>query len=506
MTRSREGGPPPNPEQQAFLNDLLDAVPVLPVGVVTTASGESILDIIQPPEDDEDIDVYAWHGTRDLVVDVRRTRRDTTGPVIGLEICSSTPIASAHSTAREFDHCRVKARGIGQAFMTTEGIEQLRDADKRLVPLAQSLARDEDSRALMIAAIQRTLFELTPDQLGDVIELRKRLSYNLATQQFAYEKVTAPSEQDEDGIEAGWGLRYAYRDAGRNYLEMLSCLKVPSGWAKYAQEGIKSGQKTNFEALREIARTTDSVGEELALGYIAWQADVIARLVANNPDFRVSRFLSMDMLPPDTIASHSVANMPSSTKSMHLFSHAIASLFNPKRHIQGDIRDELPVPDNSLTFIVSFDGWRPFSNSESTNIAELRRQADEAVLVLEALYKKLKPGGQLVIFPWAESKTSWKERRVLDELKGELGRRINHGVDARTFHKDTVDAWMTVGDRALAETTSMLGGRGSQTFEALIVTKLARNMVERPARNADRARKAGEAAGKLAASQARNQD
>ena len=164
---------------------------------------------------------------------------------------------------------------------------------------------------------------------------------------------------------------------------------------------------------------------------------------------------------------------------MNMFSHAVNSLFEPNMHIVGDALQPLPFPDCSLALITCFDGWPFHFKLDGFTDSQLEELAVLAVATLKNWYDKLIYGGKAIIFPWTIEGNDPTSEQVLLNITAEVGRQTGTGISLKLFHRETLEEWMSEGDRQLTDDlSSRIFANDKTFFQALIIEKPARGFVE----------------------------
>lgn len=394
-------------------------------------------------------------------------------PILGVDVCSSTPVYVQILRAHEFSRHGARARELTKTMFGTESISHLKGLG--MAELGLTLARNEAGRDLLEAAIQDVLFtmiqpETVRDSHGSNQQLEARFFGKLMTQALVYD------ETRNDGNLAfkpnqilgpdGRPLNYA-RALGN--MAMLSQDHISVQARRRLSSGLGSEDDYELAARMQAAGLMD-VGN-----FIRWQADYLASSIAGNKRFRIARFFSMDVADPTDIVASSLAHTPAATQETEIFAQALASLYEPRQHIHGNVFEALPFPDNSLALITCFDGFPagfqldPKLHSDNEDFGKV------ALDVLLGWYRKLSPGGKIVIFPWTVYSDTYKEQKanqkVLDAVVVELGRRIHNGVDRKWIPNEVLEEWMSVGDRETSDKLSPVLAQRQPYAEALIINK-----------------------------------
>jgi hypothetical protein len=420
---------------------------------------------------------YAWTRLAVWLISRDSYREVDADAIVRLSNCSSVPYEAALAMGEEFNRRGRKASEIVRSLLSETSMQPLKTSEdtQELLPLAVALTKHSKgknarfdptsslARDLLVAAVHRTIYEITLDEFNDIEKLKIRLRDTMSSQRYMYIQ-----DLDFGDIESSWGVRYEYKDAGQTYLDAVSSLGVPSPAALQARRQLRTDAQN--VSLREAARETVPAGDELAQKYIEWQVGKAAALIFGSPQLRPYRSLSMDIAPPDTILEGSLANLPPSLVGSNIIPHAFASLYNEQQHLRGDTYKPIPAPDGSLALITNIDGM-PYHSSPAHTEAEVSRFKERNIAMLVDGYAKLAPGAELVIFPWDVANGGPEQLQVLDEIVYEFGNLIRNSVDRRVFHLSTLKDWMSDADRQIAEELSPIFRSGRHHFEALIIRK-----------------------------------
>lgn len=421
---------------------------------------------------------YAWERLPSWLARASETYKQIGNiPIVTLDLCASVPLYAQLLRGNEFLRDGNRARDLSSSLVGNEALQNLKNNHGNLVPTARAFSQDGESRNMLSAILQESLYEITPEEVARDQKYKRnglfqqRLQEKLFTQRHFY--VQERDEKDAPDVEVGWGLRIHKTEDDRSYLEHIQELQIPSQTAVEARQRLANSDGRG-QSDRELAKQTQEVGVELATEYIEWQAGYLASLVVGDKRYKPARFLSMDSSDPEDIALSGIANTPDTTKSLNLFSHAISSLFEPRQHITGNMFKELPFPDNSLALITCFDGW-PFHFQADE---ELHGDADfgqVAVDTLLSFYAKLAHGGKIVIFPWTTNRESHEDRKadkkVLEGALVEFGRKVHHGISRDLLPREVLFEWMSHSDRETSERLSPIFELPDEFFEAVIIDK-----------------------------------
>jgi hypothetical protein len=473
----------PAVESQHFVNDLLAWIPPLPVGKLPTEQ------FFPEPgtKDGTDAPGFAWGRLPRFMSETKHSFSGITEPIITLDVCSSVPLYAQMLRTREFTRSGTRATELTNNLYGAQAIMELKDIDLELRSLAAAVAsrpRNVEQqfglREHMISAIQASLYTQHEGKTKE--EFEDELSRTLREQTKIYQKQAFdPDDPDACGLETRWQMRYNEVETQQTYIEILAQTQLHTPEAVRAAQLMSTSSKAAHNLfLRTVARQTRPAGKELADRLADWQVAKIAQEVVGNPRYRVARFLSMDLDKPAHIAASSLLKTPQATQRMNMFSHAVNSLFEPKMHLQGNALEPLPVPDRSLALITCFDGWPfhfPLDQYADSQLSEL---ADLAVATLKNWYDKLVYGGKAIIFPWTVEGDDPKVERLLLNVTAELGRITGIGVNLKLFHRETLEGWMSEGDRQLADVqSSRIFANNKEFFQALMIEKPHKGMAER---------------------------
>lgn len=334
---------------------------------------------------------------------------------------------------------------------------------------------------------------LTPSDLdgpsGFYMPLAKKIFAKLMGQHYIYEET-----REGTHVEGSRGLhvdRYDIREPGGadTYpTRLMRSLEVPTLGSLEARERLAAKQLAmkrgalspelflaETEADRELARSTQAVGKNVIEYFVAWQARKLAQLIVNDPiRFKPARYLSMDYAEPMDIALSSLKNMPEVARSRPIYGHAVSSLFDPYQHIQGNMFEPLPFPDNSVTLITGFDGWPAHFRTDPEIHGP---DADFGQVALNALlhfYQKLAFGGKIVISPWGTLRKDHRDEKadekVLDGVLTEFSTRTGQHAHVARASRSTFEGWMSVADRQIAEVSPIFQLRGD-SVNSLVINK-----------------------------------
>lgn len=470
----------PRTEEDDYMATLLEWRTPLPVGSADIDLSEiDFTDSATEPG-------YAWERLPRWLYEVKETYKSTDGPIICLDLCSSTPLYAQHLRTHQFvrdgDHAK---RLVGQSLDATLQNPKRPGWQEIFKPMSVALSKDTEARDLLAAALQECIYTITYDESSEnsddpITSFASRLFDKLLDQDYIF--VNDDSYSD---VESSWRLRIDKVIKHVSYIERIQKLQIPSELAIVARS-ILQDEPQDKEA-RQFAKDKKSINQMDALEFIAWQSINIAKLVVGNKTYRPSRYLSMDSANPTDIALSSIFNTPESTQKMNMFSHAINSLSRSYQHIQQNLFDELKFPDNSLTLITCIDGW-PFHFQLDDEIHNHHEDFGEvAVNTLLGLYKKLNYGGKIIIFPWTVQSESHSEHkaaeRVLESAVDEFERRTKAGVYLRRLSRDTLMSWMSLSDRQTAEKLSPIFNSKGDRFNVLQITKPHKKLEEANRRN-----------------------
>ncbi|HVV66750.1 MAG TPA: hypothetical protein VHB72_01610, partial [Candidatus Saccharimonadales bacterium] len=230
---------------------------------------------------------------------------------------------------------------------------------------------------------------------------------------------------------------------------------------------------------RQITRDAQSPGEAVVDYFIAWQARFLARQIKKDPArYKPARHVSMDLADPHAIALSSIANMPKTAQDRELYTHAVASLYDPRQHITGNIFEELPFEDGSLTLITGFDGYPSYFQKDETIHGSGMDWGEIALNIMEGWYRKLAYGGKMVISPWTTYRSNYphfkSDKKILDAVKTEFSTRTGQPVHVVRISKKALEGWMSDSDRDLASSISPMFSR-EDFIDTVIINKPNKN-------------------------------
>jgi hypothetical protein len=467
---------PTGPEQ--YLTDVLNWRPPIPYGFADISALAKQAKSIEAGEPG-----YAWERLPLWLAKVEETYEGIGKlPIVTLDIGSSVPLYAQYLRTYEFMRDGVRARELSNVLFDDTALRLLQKKDKRFKPLTLVAARDEASKLLLESALQEFLYTSAPGDIdpstGRYDELAENLFERLMSQRYTFSEERTGTHREDSR-----GLRVIKTEDSQSYFQRISNLPVPSTRALQARQTLAVYKDS--EESRALAGETEPVGEELAERLIKEQARMLAyTLKHNSRRYRPARFLSFDSSDPAEIALSSLINMPESTRSLELFSHAVNSLGERRQHVTGSIFETLPFPDNSLALITCFDAWPfhfqtdPGTHGVNANFKEV------AVNTLQNMYEKLAYGGRLVIFPWAIKRGSYEEtlgdtlmfRAVEKEFALRTG--VRHGVGTELFPAEVLMDWMSVSDRQTAEDMSPIFESQDDAFDVLTIKKPSASSVK----------------------------
>lgn len=534
---------------EAFLDDLLLWRPPLPVGRIDFSG---LFKEDRNPDNLNEAPGYAWERLPRWITEIDKTfMQNPERPIICFDLCSSIPLNAQMLRALEFGRSGRRAREIVRGLFTEDVIAEVEDPDFRALHTAA--AQDKTGRSLLESATQAILHTLNSHDMagGDADLARKRLTDRfyevLPTQHEAYEM-----EDGSRNIETRWSLCFTSEEHQVTYFESLTLLRWRTPEARQIGEDLQERFKqvkrdvtvtyrNELEALqssseepaeakddapkefsrnasrkigREILARTyalcrediagagekEFVGDQLAKRYLDWQIDKLVEVISGNKRYRPARFMSLDMSSRALIANSSLMATSEETQSTNLFSHAVASLFDPHQHMPRDMFEPLPVPDDTLTFITCYDAWplgTSFDNPDNgagfdweaapMTDDEVRLCMYVAVDRLFGFYKKLAPGGKLVIFPWATFDNNERSNSILRRVATQLSLMIGHGVNRTIFHHAALEQIMSESELATTKTLSLaFSDTEDNAVEALIVEKPDSGLVAQHTRDLER--------------------
>jgi hypothetical protein len=463
----------PSPEE--YLNEVVNWRPSVPHGRADISELEERADGLSPTAPG-----YAWERLPLWITKVSEAYQTADGPIIGVDLGSSTPMYAQYLRGVEFTRDGERAKELARDLFSDEAFRLLRGENGWMRPLAVATSRDYLGKALVESSIQETLYTLTANDLSapdnKAAELARKLSERFSEQRYIY-----GHEKRGTHVEGSQGLRIMRGEARVSYFERLSNLRVPTTRALDARYRLARDNRSKED--RVLAKETQSAGEGVAERLIGWQARFIAHKMQADPRrYRPARFLSLDNLPPEEIALSGLANMPDSTKSMPLFSHAVNSVFEPREHITGNMF-EPPFPSDSVTLITSIDSWPYHFQTDPEIHGENPDFQTAALETLLKWYDILAYGGKMVIFPWAIRHDSYDEAKasldseVLDRVRTAFSAATGQMVHGARASRSTLEGWMSVADQQTAQGTSPIfdATRGwpadEDPYDALIINK-----------------------------------
>lgn len=433
---------------------------------------------------------YAWERLPRWIAEIEDTfKKSSEVPVVQLDLGSSLSLNVQMMRALEFKRCGERARDLVDELFSRTPDSEPSDTWFGHIDYAVKHATAKNKgavvgsktlRNLLESAVQEVLYTRNSDDMvgGDesVKRLTDRYSSQLLTQSDTYH-----FERGGEDTESRWQIKARSQEEPCTYFEYISAVKCRS------RAAIRAGKRMAVNGFNkddmEIAQQKVAIGENLAAEYIYWQATVLASLTANNSRYRPARFISVDRTAPIDIALSSLVNTPQSTRNMNLFSHAIKSLFDPNQHIQADIFEPLPVPDNSVTLITCFDAWPFHSSFEGMTDEEKQTAIFAAVETIYGWYKKLTYGGKIVIFPWETQDRNQNSRKILEEVTTQISLLIGHDYKESSFHVASLRELLSEADAVTATSLSdVFGTVDSNRIGSLIVEKPHKKLVDRHAK------------------------
>lgn len=477
------GYPSHEKNHEQYLQVALDTKPSIPCGVVDLGEIAKILDTFEPTEPG-----YAWERLPGWLARIEQVFQDIgNAPIIALDIGSSVPIYVEMLRSLEFSRDRRRASGVVSGLFNEASFSKLRERKGYLKKLHTAVARDSAARELLETVVAECLYQITPREAQTGFsENEKSLLPFMESVIRKMTKVDYIYYEDESGtIESSWGLQISKDQKDITYIDRLSQLELPtyeafSAGVKLSQH-FNSNDKTKFNTeelkeLKEAAQEKASSNEGIITEYILWQVDQLARKIVGNRRYKPARFFSSDSADPKVTAASSLKHTPRPTQELHIFSRAIDSLVRSKCHLSHNIFDEPPFPDNSLALITCFDAWPLHFQKDPSRHTKDQDFQTITVDVLEGLYKKLAPGGKIVIFPWRTSRKLYQDekddRKILNSVKIELARRVGHGIDESTLHIQTLrEEMMSQSDIHTSELLSPVINKRYEDVSALVITK-----------------------------------
>ncbi len=484
MSRGYELRRSPNPE--AHINEILHARPPIPSGRADLSELIRRLEGIPAGEPG-----YAWERLPAWLAKFSEAYQSIPKylPIVTLNAGSSTPLREGYLRAKEFLRDGARAKELVAETFDKEAFEELRDYDERLVPIAHQIASDEEARALLVAAVQDCIYQITPEEAKGEAKTNPLMEERILEKLLLDWQSQYVQNIGGDDIESRWGLRFETVESDLTYFERVAEVGIATTDAQWARRLLAQEAELaeyhqaqlrfdsvngDINGYRELAHQTKPAKAELAARYIAWQAKFLANMIVGNPRYKPARHLSMDAADPMQIAASALANTPAATQELNMFSHAMASLEDPHQHLQGNVFDELPFPPNSIAMITCFDAW-PFHFQIDDRPGGEKEIYNAAVATLLEWYDKLAYGGKIVIFPWATNKSSDSDRKAdkkaLEAALVEFSRRVGHGASRDLVATEVLRSWMSSSDEQILETMSSIFTSKDTHLDVLVISK-----------------------------------
>lgn len=463
-------------DSEAYIRDVLSWRPPLPVGQLEIShifSEGKTLSSRGPG--------YAWESLPRWVAETKEAFRNTGDvPILSVDVCSSLPLFAQLQRAGEFGRSGDRARELTRSMFSTENIHRLANVNPELIALGKAISNDNRIRALIAAATQETLYCLSSE------DVRTDQPSRTVFQQMIAQKIAAQNcvyEEDKNGsdIEVGWGYRFKASLSEEPSIALIADLPVPTADAIVARRRLAKGfgpilMNRDLAGLRQqdiqTAKLTQPAGGKMACQYIDWQASYLAEVIIDQTRYRPARFFSIDIADPNEIALSSWVDTPSTTKAMNLYSHAVASLFEPRQHIVANMLAPLPFPDNSVALFTFIDGWPHDFPALGRGEISLRQFKLDATNILQSYYKKLAYGGKIVIFPWLLPNGGQAEDYTLRLVEAAFSEWSHQGVGKKLYGQKTLAEYMSSSDAEINERgLSSIVFSDSPFYEALIIDK-----------------------------------
>jgi hypothetical protein len=465
--------------EQELYDRVFSFRPPLPVGVVDISWIED-----EAGHRTADHPGYAWERLPRWLAEIRDTYKNAGQvPVFHIDLGSSIPLYAQHMRALEFKRCDERANEFVRRLKNEHpsvdgGTHELAFLHKEIFSGGKTTSL---AQGLLLSALQRVLFTRNLDDMADgdlaraQVIFTQRLYRALQTQTNLYLR-----DKSHTDIESNWGIKFHDEAQPRTYAEVVADTGIATPVSIEAGKRLGSGESDDAAMDRELARERSAAGRELADKYLYWQAQKLAIMIADDPRLRPARFVSADMADPLEIAVSSVLTTPNSTKRLHLFSHAVSSLFNENLHMRHNLVEPLPVPDNSVTLITCFDAWPFYSTFEDLSDEEVDLATDVAIDMLYSWYEKLAYGGKMVIFPWVTQERDARSHEVLSNIKLWMSLLTGTQIGGGVFHDATLMDIMSESDHQTAARLSPIFASGRKPeVEVLIIEKPNRLLVKR---------------------------
>ncbi len=472
-------------EQTEVLEDILRWRPPLPVGAIDLSQYRLALPSSEPTEPG-----YAWERLPRWLTTIDDTfKKASDVPVVHLDLCSSVPLYAQMMRALEFKRSSERARELVAAMYSDTAPQQFPMAHELVevhtAASDNSIRNKTPLRRLLVSAVQRVLYTRNSGDMaqGDTEESHQlfadRLAAEIANQQVIYD-----CDVSGDDSESKWQLKFYEESQDANLLDMFSrlAIRTPDAWAA----GLRMKHYGVNDEDRALAAERQPAGENLARDYIQWLANGLAAGIAGNERYRPARFISLDQSQPIDIASSSLQVTPESTRHMNMYSHALASLFDPNMHLVGDIFEPLPMPDNSVTLITCMDAWPFYSNFDGLSGEEIDGAIYKATEIIGNWYDKLAYNGKMVIFPWSVEGGNPRDAAILRQTAAQLSLRFGHAVQPHLFHRGTLMEFLSEADRTTATELSPIFKGDVDDIYALIIEKPAKALVKQHAKSLGR--------------------
>lgn len=370
---------------------------------------------------------FAWVQMLRFLSHSRRARKETDGPVLHLDVCSSVPLGSELQRSLDFTRCEIYAKGLiesllGQEAESTYGDPQATELVRKFLAPKRSLPR-----RLLKSHLRRVLYTIGEDEI-EPGGSPGQLSYLLANRlmfESAWGRDLYVTERSHEHYEGRMAIDTTMYEAEETLLDLAAKLGAPTVGAIEAREN----HRRELEELRERFGKPQSTIDKQELNRLKGEIDKkyapavnevqpigrrraadalydicksLARSAIAENMARPLRSISIDREDPGTLITEAERSFERETRRMGLYYRSLERLAMPPEigdHHTADILDPSyweQIPDNSVSLITSFEGFPLLFNEPEEPVPGMLT-IEEAAGVL---YQKLKVNGYLVLFAW----------------------------------------------------------------------------------------------------------
>ncbi len=396
-------------------------------------------------EIEQDPTHYAWFRLPRFMHQRQTTFDETEGAAVSLDLCSAVPLYAELVSSLNYRVCELTAKDVvAQASVNLSqdpGVVTLGSGHELARPeLWQRVMKNPNLTDIVKSMVTEMHYRLPLDFNAKAHTGQLALWFNSELRSRTL--ITKHWDSDDGDTEGRWNIDYVNTDVSTSALEAVANTAIPSIAALEARAELRrrslvkkgeiiidyAGMKWD-DILRSLepgvpdkelhlqAAETTLLGEILDPSTIIDDlSEVLAQCATSHHWWRPLDVYSVDSANTTDLVESATKSFDIETRSLQLFERGVRRI-NSSSHLTVDVlKESLNFAPESIALITCFEGIPFYEDIPRYGTDEYHELLDTYCSFFDRLYATLKPGGRIVIFPWATRKHDIDDTLFLSDI------------------------------------------------------------------------------------------